>query len=71
MIYSFTSFSVKFPERGSEWTGYRTAEEAARTAGSDGVVCSRVWTAEVPAWRVEALDAEIAAGLQVAQRVTA
>lgn len=71
MIYSFTSFSVKFPERGSEWTGYRTAEEAARTAGSDGVVCSKTWTAEVPAWRVEGLEAEIREGRSTAVRVTA
>lgn len=70
MLYTFTSFSVRFPERGSEWTGYRTAAEAARTAGADGVVCSRQWTAEVPAWRVESLEAEIREGRQVAQRVT-
>jgi len=69
MIYRFTSFSVKFPERGSEWTGYRTHDEAARVAKSDGVVCSRQWTAEIPAWRLESLQAEIAAGTLVAEVV--
>lgn len=62
MQYTFTSYEVRWPERGSTWTGYRTRAEADRTAGTEGVVHARTWTAEVPEWRIASLEAEIAAG---------
>lgn len=76
MLYTFTTFQVRFPERNSLWTGYSTREQAEATArgvsgAGGGVVESRSWTAEIPAWRLESLEAEIREGRTTAVRVTA
>lgn len=68
MQYIFTSYEVHFPERRSTWTGFRSFGEAALRAGADGVVVVKQFTAEVPAWRLAGLDAEIAEGRQEAVR---
>lgn len=68
MRYTFTTFEIHWPARGSRWTGYGTRAEAARTAGTDGVVVAREFVADVPEWRIASLDAEIASGRTTAVR---
>ena len=74
MLYRFTTYQVRFPERGSLWTGYSTRAQAEATArgihgSAGGVVEARYFEAEVPAWRLAALQAEIAAGTNEAVAV--
>jgi hypothetical protein len=66
MRYTFSTFEIHWPARGSRWTGYRSHDEAARIAADDGVVVERQFTADIPEWRIASLEAEIADGRTVA-----
>ena len=52
IVRTYEKFSVRFEDRGSTWSGYHTAEEAAAHAGSDGVVVRETFEVAIPEDRV-------------------